>query len=165
MHIWRLPSCYEVLCLQRTYSLLLNMHCHNRLGTQPFARSLKGVHTWVYLFLCACVSECIVSVCVLPAVTVRLWYRCCVQHLCLCLTFLDDNVLAEEQRRLCKCLPYENLGKMWLERNKLKTSGQRPNICCLEGEGWSEQCHMGNSEGKGRGKAGQKKMRKNHWCF
>lgn len=58
------------------------------------------------------------------------------------------TVAKEERRRLCKCLLYESLLKMGLKNDKYKTSGHRPNICCLEGGGWSEQGHQRNTEGK-----------------
>lgn len=162
MHIWRLPPCYEVYGgIEPTLCYWINTVTTDW-GLIPLKNRWSGCIPDSVLFMHMCQRVHCESG--WAAVTVRLWCRCCVQHLCfffcLCLTFLYVRVLAEQRRHLCKCLPYENLGKTWLESNKLKTSGQRRNICCLEGDGWSEQGHRGKSEGKWREKVRRKQCGK-----
>lgn len=167
--IWRLPFCSGVWLhvSDRTFSLLLSKHCQQRrCWTRPSTETMKCVHTWVYFFICVCVSECIVFVsqteenrnscyCQQWACVCGIWFLSFILMLfsVLCRPFtclFMSTVAAEERRRLCKCLLYESLVKMWLQSDKHKTSGHRPNICCLEGGGWSEQGHGRNTDGKGR---------------
>lgn len=166
---------------------------------KPVQKLRSACNTWIYLHVCECqcVHQRIVHLCFLKGEergqlslsatsmqTCRWHWISVFQNLLLSHgLYLSHPVLnvshsplvpalvaAEERRRLCKCLLYESLLKMWLESDKHKTSGHRPNICCLEGGGWSEQGHGRNTEGKEekreRKQSGNKRLKlaEINWC-